>query len=66
MFLDASFLLLIPALILAIYAQIRVRSAYAKGSQIMARGGISGVEAAAIIIRNSGIYDAGTEAISGK
>lgn len=65
-FLDASYLLLIPALILAIYAQIKVRSAYARGSQIMARGSISGAEAAVIILRNSGIYDVGTEAISGR
>ncbi|GFP36216.1 hypothetical protein HKBW3S43_02004, partial [Candidatus Hakubella thermalkaliphila] len=62
MFLDASFLLLIPALILAIYAQLRVRSAYAKGSQILARGGLSGVEAGTITIRNRVLQKVGTGA----
>lgn len=38
MFLDPTFLLLIPALALAFFAQIRVRSAFKKYSQIPTTG----------------------------
>lgn len=48
-----TFLLLIPALILAIWAQYKVKSTYAKFSQIGTRSGLTGAEVARYILRDS-------------
>jgi len=53
----AFMLLFILVFILAIYAQIRVSSAYSKNSQIPSRGQISGREAAAAVMAHAGITD---------
>ena len=56
MFFDPMWLLFVaPAMLLAAWAQWRVHSAYEEGSQISAASGASGAEAAAIILRKSGI-----------
>lgn len=49
-------LVLIPIL-LGIYAQMRVSSAYAKNIEIPSRGHITGAEAAAAVMRGAGIND---------
>ena len=41
----------------ALYAQIRVSSAYGKNSQIQSRGGITGREAAEAVMKHAGIDD---------
>jgi Zn-dependent membrane protease YugP len=48
---DWTFLLLIPALILAVWAQMRVRSAYQKYSRVRASCGMTGAELALDMIR---------------
>lgn len=64
-FYDPYFLLLIPAFILAIYAQSRVRSMYAKYSLVPARSGYSGAQAARIILDSQGLRDVPVEEVSG-
>ncbi len=54
MYLDSSTLLLIPALLLALWAQSRVKSVYAKYDKIPIRSGLSGAETAARILRDQG------------
>lgn len=54
MFLDSTFLLLIPPLLLALYAQSKVRSTYAKYSRVFAASRVSGAEAANQILQTSG------------
>ncbi|MBN1825642.1 MAG: zinc metallopeptidase [Candidatus Eisenbacteria bacterium] len=56
-FYDPSILLLIPALILAGYAQWKVRSAYARFSKVPSRGGRSGAEIARAILGGNGLGD---------
>jgi len=51
------FLLLAPAFILSLIAQIWVKSAYAKYSHIPNARGITGAEAAAYMLERQGIYD---------
>jgi Zn-dependent membrane protease YugP len=50
-------LLFIAVFIFAMYAQIRVSSAYGKNSQIGSRGRITGRDAAAAVMANAGITD---------
>jgi uncharacterized protein len=50
-------LLFILVLLFALYAQIRVTSAYGKNSQIPSRGRITGREAAAAVMQRAGIDD---------
>jgi Zn-dependent membrane protease YugP len=50
-------LLFVAALAFALWAQNKVRSAYAKYSKIPTRGGITGYEAAEAVMHKAGIYD---------
>ncbi len=51
-------LLMIPAIILAIWAQAKVRGAYAKYSQVGVRSGLTGADVAQRILRDSNIAPA--------
>src|SRR6185295_12528712 len=56
MFFDPMYLLFIaPAAILAAWAQWRVHSAYAAAKEITPASGATGAEAAAVILRHSGV-----------
>lgn len=50
-----SFLLLIPPLLFAIWAQMKVKSTYAKYSQVSARSGLTGADVAKAILRDENI-----------
>lgn len=54
MYLDSTLLLLLPGLLLAFYAQWKVRSAYAKYSKVSLNSRVSGAEAAERILRQNG------------
>ena len=56
-----SLFLLIPAMILAFYAQARVSSNLSRFSQVPTRKGMSGADVAAAILSNHGIRDVGIE-----
>ena len=47
---DPTFLLLIPALILAVYAQAKVQNAFRKYSQIPGSSGLTGAEVASKLL----------------
>jgi Zn-dependent membrane protease YugP len=49
------FLFLLPGILLAMWAQWRVQSAYAEASQIPTRSGYSGAEAADALLRRAGV-----------
>lgn len=50
-------LLIIVPMLFGLYAQMKIRSAYAKNVQVGSRGGITGREAAEAVIRSAGITD---------
>jgi Zn-dependent membrane protease YugP len=62
---DPYFLLLIPAFILAIFAQIRVRATYDKFSKVQSKYGYSGAEAARKILDQQGLGAVPVEEVSG-
>ena len=49
--------LIVPTIILGIWAQMRVSGTYNKYAQVGSRGGIRGAEAAAYVMRKAGIND---------
>jgi hypothetical protein len=60
-FWDPTMVLLIPAMILAFYAQTKVQSTYAKFSKIASAAGRSGRDVAQLILRQNGIGDVEVE-----
>jgi Zn-dependent membrane protease YugP len=64
-FWDPTFFLLIPALILAFYAQMRVRNAFREQSRIRNAYGLTGHQAAVELLRMNGISDVGVEEVKG-
>jgi hypothetical protein len=63
---DTTFFLLIPAIILALYAQARVKGTYARYSKVMAQSGMTGAEAARSLLNTGGAGDVTIERIEGR
>lgn len=63
---DYTMILLIPAILLAIYAQTKVSTTFEKYSRVPARSGMTGAEVAAEILRRSGIYDVSVQVQGGR
>ncbi len=59
------FIFALPALLLALYAQFKVQSAYSRYSRIRNRLGIDGVRAAEILLRHNGLYGVNIEGVRG-
>jgi Zn-dependent membrane protease YugP len=65
-FWDPTFLLLIPVMILAIWAQMRVSSTYNKYSKISSAQGITGEKAANYLLQRNGVMDVKVEQVEGR
>jgi len=52
---DPTFILLIPAIILALYAQFKVQSTYARMSEVKSSKGLTGAEAGRKLLNNAGL-----------
>lgn len=64
-FWDPTFILLIPALLLAFYAQFRVQSAYKEQSRVRNAYGLTGYKAAMELLRINGLTDVEVEEVPG-
>lgn len=64
-FFDPTIILLIPAMIFALYAQTRVSSAYKKYAGVRNRRGLTGAQAARMILDNNGLGNVRIEMVSG-
>lgn len=62
---DPTFIILIPGLLLALWAQIMVQSNFSRYSQVRSHIGMTGVELARFILDSAGLYDVKIEAIPG-
>jgi Zn-dependent membrane protease YugP len=66
MWFDPVYLLFVaPAMLLALWAQWRVHSAYAEASRIAPRSGLSGAEAAQEVMREGGVRGVAIEPVQG-
>lgn len=66
LFWDPTFVLLLPAIILAVYAQIKVQSTFRQYSQVRSGTGYTGAQVAAELLRREGITDVKVEPVSGR
>ncbi len=65
-YLDWTYIVLvIPAMILALYAQNKVNSTFKKYSRVASRSGMTGAQAARRLMELNGIYDVSIERVSG-
>ncbi|MDH4196147.1 MAG: zinc metallopeptidase [Candidatus Aminicenantes bacterium] len=61
-----TFFLLIPPLVLAIYAQSKVRSTFARYSRVIARSQLTGAQAAGQILQTGGAGEVNVEKVPGQ
>ena len=64
-FWDPTFILLIPAIILAAYAQFLVSSRFSQYSRVMSSFGYTGSQLARQLLDNAGLYDIKIERVKG-
>lgn len=60
------FVFMIPGLLLMLWAQSRVRGAYAKYSQVANSAGVTGAQAGRRVLDSQGLYDVGIEMTPGE
>lgn len=60
-----STILLIPAIILTIYAQSKVSGAYRRYSQVRSSSGRTGADVARMLLNENGLYDVKVEQVAG-
>lgn len=58
-------LLVVPALLITVWAQYKVKSTFARYSRVLSSRGISGSRAAEDILRGAGLYDVRVEPVAG-
>ena len=63
---DPTMLLIIPGLILTLWAQARVKSAYSKYSQVRSRSGVTGAQVARDILNRAGLQRVAVEPTPGE
>jgi Zn-dependent membrane protease YugP len=65
LFFDLTMILLIPGIILAMYAQGKVQSTFQRYSQVLSQRGITGAQVARSILDSHGLYDVEIEMTGG-
>ncbi|MGL4451556.1 MAG: zinc metallopeptidase [Sarcina sp.] len=63
---DPTYIILIPAILLSFWAQIKVNGTFNKYNKVPNRIGYTGAQVASIIMNKKGIYDVKIEAVNGK
>jgi Zn-dependent membrane protease YugP len=58
-------LFVVPGMLLALWAQFRVKSAYAEASRVPARSGYTGAQAAHALMESAGIHNVAIEPVEG-
>ena len=65
-FWDPTMIILIPAVILSLYAQMKINSTYHQYSQVGSRKGMTGADVARYILNKNGLYDVPIERVQGQ
>lgn len=61
-----GFMLVLPAMVFAMWAQFRVQSTFAKYLQVRAQSGMTGAQVARAILDDAGLHDVGVELTHGR
>ena len=64
-FFDPTMIIVIPGIILTLWAQAKVTSAFKKFSKVRSRSGMTGAEMAREILNSSGLYNVPVEPVRG-
>lgn len=62
---DPTYIIIVPALIISLWAQMKIKSSYAKYSRVFSRNGYTGAQVARMILDAYGLYDIPIYAIRG-
>ncbi|GIM27858.1 neutral zinc metallopeptidase [Clostridium polyendosporum] len=65
MFFDPTYILILPALLISIYAQMKVSSTFKKYSQVRSNNGLTGSQVARMLLDNAGLYNIPVELVPG-
>ncbi|HZK55406.1 MAG TPA: zinc metallopeptidase [Desulfosporosinus sp.] len=65
-FWDSTMVLLIPAILLSLYAQWKISSSYKKYSKIRTQSGLTGGQTARALLNSNGLYDVRVEQVGGR
>ena len=65
-FWDSTIIILIPAILLTIYAQFKISSTYSKYSQVRSERGYTGAQTARMILDRNGLHDVQVEMTHGR
>lgn len=63
---DPTMVFLIPAILLSMYAQFKISSAYGRYSEVRSRAGYTGAQVARAILQENGLYDVQVEPTGGR
>lgn len=66
MYYDSTFIILIPALLISVYAQFKVSSTFNKYSEVKSNQGYSGAQVARMLLDASGLYHIPVELVNGR
>ncbi len=64
-FYDASYILVLIAIVISLWAQTKLKSTYAKYGNVMARSGLTGADVASKILRENGLTQVGIGHVAG-
>lgn len=65
MFFDWTYMLLIPAIIISLWAQSKISSSFNKYSRVRSMNGYTGAQVARILLDEAGLYDVPIELVGG-
>ena len=65
LFWDPTMIIVVPALILSMYAQVKVNSTFNHYSKVLSARGMTGADAARYILNKNGLYDIPIERVEG-
>jgi hypothetical protein len=65
-FWDPTMVILIPAILLSLFAQFKISTAYKQYSQIRSQSGLTGAQVARALLNRQGLYDVRVERVGGR
>ena len=63
---DSSFVILVPAMLISMYAQFKVKSAFSRFSEVRSVNGYTGAQAARALLDSQGLYNVPVEVTAGR
>ncbi len=65
-FYDSTMIILLPAIIISTFAQIKIKSSFSKYSKVNSANGYTGAQVAKMLLEGDGLFDVPVELVGGK